>query len=531
MDINNKKAIDMKINLIKLMMSLILFTALFFTACEDIDPVVESLDLDRYIAPVGIEAKMSKIVEMNLSWTDVPEADLYTLEIYTDSLEFLEENLLVTAEVEENKFFYVLKGDTRYSIRIKMSGEANNESKWNWITFETSVDNKFLESKIGDVGADFAIFRWNPGITATKISLSGGSEGTISQEITAENLETGIVTVEGLEPSTTYSVTLYDDKQKVGLMTINTFPEGVIIINPDDEISLRDQLENAEDGDFFMVPPGEYMEGGLKVSITKNITISGYGENLRPIIHAHFMIMSDVTSFNLINLELDGFGEEGLRDHVVQVPADGAANVGAISMEGCRIKNYNKSFITTQGGKARVESISVNNCVVSDILTNGADFIDFRDGILLNLSLTNSTFYNCAYETNRDIIRLDASAQFPEETAKSKITIDRCTFDKVSKDKRILYVRFQNEAAKVSNCLFTNSNAIYTRQSQTEQPDCSRNNYFNAPLFLGGHADAFTKYDISGSHTTEDPGYENAEKGDFTVKNINVRVGDPRWIQ
>jgi hypothetical protein len=135
----------------------------------------------------------------------------------------------------------------------------------------------------------------------------------------------------------------------------------------------------------------------------------------------------------------------------------------------------------------------------------------------------------------RDFIRLDnSSGNFPGSL--STVLINRCTFYQVSNSRRILYVRFLDNAITVSNTIFAGADATYTgyysNQPNTSQPVCSNNNYFNAPSFLGGVTNG--KFDISGTHRTLNPGFVNAEGGNFKVTNedlIIYSIGDPRWLQ
>src|SRR5690606_12161598 len=141
-----------------------------------------------------------------------------------------------------------------------------------------------------------------------------------------------------------------------------------------------------------------------------------------------------------------------------------------------------------------------------------------RNGHVKNLKLLNSTFNNCA--PGRDFVRLDdSSGSFPGST--SNVEIDHCTFYKVSNtDDRILYVRFVDNTLKVTNSIFAETSAYFTNQSKTSQPECSRNNYFNAPAFLpGGTSQSGAKFDLSSNYTTLDPGFADPENGDFTVSN------------
>jgi hypothetical protein len=206
---------------------------------------------------------------------------------------------------------------------------------------------------------------------------------------------------------------------------------------------------------------------------------------------------------------------------------------GSLTVVGCNIYDYKKSIFSGASSiVSTIASISMDNCIVTNVLTESADCIDFRGGYVASLSLTNSTFVNCA--PARDFIRLDdTSGTYPGKI--SNVVIDHCTLYKVSNvdSRRVLYVRFVENTLKVTNTIIAETMGYYTNQSRSAQPECTNNNYFNAPGFMpGGTEVSGAKFDESGNFTNLDPGFVDAENGDFTVTNqtlIDNNVGDPRW--
>jgi hypothetical protein len=85
----------------------------------------------------------------------------------------------------------------------------------------------------------------------------------------------------------------------------------------------------------------------------------------------------------------------------------------------------------------------------------------------------------------------------------------------------------------VKNSIFTATAGYYTNQSRSAQPECSNNNYFNAPGFWDTSYRTDSKVDLSSNYMTLDPGFTDAENGDFTVTNqtvIDNLIGAPRWL-
>lgn len=514
---------------IKNIFALMLLLSLAIVSCDDRDDEITSLDFDRVFSPTGMEARLSKVVELTLKWKDVKGAQSYIVELYKDSLKFEAQNLVYTAEVLNTEFKYVLEGDMQYSARVKSVSDSIDDSKWNGIAFKTSVNSLYLDPQIGDIGSTEIILRWPAGTYASRVVLTPASGTAITHTISQEEVNAGVIKLTGLSPETTYRAILYgQEKQKIGDKSVTTLKEGTKFIGPDDD--LIGELAAANEGAAFLLLPGNYLTDGTVLNITKSVSISGADINNKPIIHAQFDIES-INSLDLKSLIMDGTKSDNtLLDNPIRF-ATMSGTYGNITIDGCEIRNYEKSLVAEVSGMLGViESVKINNSIITNILTNGADGIDIRKSLLKKLTLTNSTFNNVA--AARDFIRVDndGSTTHPGNV---DISIENCTLYKVSNTsgKRLLYVRFKTNTISVKNTIIAETVATFTNQSATSQPECSKNNYFNAPNFIAPAAPASgVKYDISGNHTTLDPQFEDAAAGNFKVKNPNVNVGDPRWI-
>jgi hypothetical protein len=529
------KTSEMKNHKIKNKWVALCLSILCITSCSDVADEITSLDFNRLYSPITLEAKLSKIVNLTLSWGEVSNAQSYVVEIYKDSLEFAPANLVLSEEVADVTFAYTLQGDTRYSARVKSISSDKDDSKWNEITFETGINSIFLSQVIGDVGATDITLRWPAGSSATRIVLTAkpaagqtATNITVTHEVTQDEIDNGMAKVTGLDPSMAYDILMYNNDQRIGKATLTTIAKGTIYIKPEDDFAAV--LAAADEGTSFLVLPGEYLTGGEKITIDKNMTISGVDAANMPLIHAQFEI-SALSSFSLKYLTLNGVKDATTNlDYVLRFTST-SGEYGNILVENCDIKNYTKSLVAGESTmKSSINSITFNNCVVTNILTNSADGIDIRAGYLKSLTLKNSTFNNVS--PARDFVRLDdASATFPNQV--STVSIDRCTFYKVANNtNRIVYVRFKTNVISITNSIFANMSGYFTNQSLTSQPECSKNNYYLAPNFLAASVvNATAKYDVSSNYTTLDPAFANPLQGDFTVSNSSVTVGDPRWIE
>ena len=367
------------------------------------------------------------------------------------------------------------------------------------------------------MGTTQVTLRWPKGEQATSILLTPGDK---SYAVTPENIAEGAITITGLGSETSYTAKLMKDDKVRGTREFKTLVDlgGAIAVNPEDDFAAI--LAGAKDGDAFALYPGKY-GASTKFVVKANVEIKAVRPANKPILSGYISI-EDGASLLLKDVVLDGTNNES-NQAIIFNTAD--VTYGVLVVDGCEIKNHDKG-LTYLNKSSVVESITINNCIISNIVCNGGDFIDSRAGAIKVITLSKSTVYNsCA---GRDFIRYDdKSADYP--AISPVVNITECTLVGVSggSSNRLLYIRFKRNSINFSKNLVVSTNGIFTNQASTGVPTFGGNNYFNAPnLFSSGAKANF--YDDSA--TKEDPQFKDAAEGNFTVGNIKVTVGDPRWI-
>lgn len=512
--------------------------SLLIVACEDkIDPIIEEIQFERVFTPLDVTARIRNMTTAEISWNLRDDADSYVVEISEDSLQFA--SIIKTVEVARNEVpvSIVLEGQTQYSARVKgVSTSGPADSKWAAVAFKTDAENIFLPLEDEAIKATSVTLKWPAGETADKfIILPGNTE----RALTADEIEAGEATITGLTSETEYTIRMVRGTKQRGEAFFTTLVDigDATAVYPEDDLSAM--VAAAAEGDVLVLFSGEYLAYTGTITLNKSISIKGRLPYDKPIVHVQFVLEDGVQNVEIADLEMAGSytdpvtSEATILDHAFQYNSSDVS-YGALRVTGCTIHDYNKSlFAGSSSIVSTIESITMNNCVVTNILTNSADGIDFRGAYLGSLSLTNSTFVNCA--PGRDFIRLDdTSGTFPGRV--TDVLIDRCTLYGVSNSssRRILYVRFVDNTLTVTNSLIAETAGYYTNQSRSSQPDCSNNNYFNAGAFIPGGTDTSgALFDQSTSYTTLDPGFEDAANGIFTVSNqalLDNQVGDPRWL-
>ncbi|NDV95899.1 fibronectin type III domain-containing protein [Dysgonomonas sp. 521] len=492
--------------------------AMIFTGCSDPDDEITSIDYDRLFSPTELKASIVNKTGVRFIWNTVPKAESYNIEVY-DNASYEGTPVKSASVTASPSTIDGLIGDTKYWGRIQAVGSDIPDSKWSEVSFTTDINSVLLPIEIGDITTEVFTLRWKPGKNATKILVTPASGKAIEQAVTSAEISAGIAKVSGLTPSTEYTVVLYDGAQRIGLLDIKTLTEGTLFVYPDDDIA--SMISEAKEGGVFLLMPGTHTVATL--NITKSIAIEAASSTDKPILLTTVIRPADGAALALKDLILDGTGSSG--DQAI-VYAEG--EFGALSITGCEIMNYLKGTLYVSKA-TKIKSVTITNCLYHDIECNGGDFIDFRSGLAETFTFQNNTVYNSALA--RDLFRMDAggSTNFPDIT--SIITIENNTFYKVcdGSSRRILYIRLANHEISFNKNIIAESQGHYTNQNATTIKERSQNNYFNAPNYTA--STVVGAQNDTGSYTTVDPQFKDPANGDFTVGNLTLSAGDPRWLQ
>lgn len=487
-------------------------------ACSEPDDELTSVDYDRLFSPTDLKATVVNRTSVRLTWSTFDKkTDTYTIEVY-DNATFEGTPVKSLSDIVVTEYTIAgFEGEKEYWARVQAVSASIPSSKWTEVTFTTSTEEILLASEDDDIAATQVTLRWPAGEVATEIVINPGD---IRHTVTAAEIAAGVATITGLTSETKYTAKLMNGTKTRGTLEFETLLDlgGAIAVKPEDDFATM--LSAASAGDIFALYPGTYGTS-TKFVVKADVEIKAVRPNDKPIISGYFSI-EDGASLLLKELVVDGTGNESNQAIIFSTAA---ATYGALTVEGCEIKNHEKGLYYLNVASS-VESITFNNCLIYNIVCDGGDFMDSRVGAIKTLTLSNSTVYNsCAA---RDFIRYDnAASNFPGISP--VINITNCTLDGVANttSRRLLYIRFAGNSINFKNNIVTNTAGIFSNQASTAVPTFGGNNFFGAPnLFSGGATANF--YDNSA--TNHNPQYKDAAAGDFTVNNIDVTVGDPRWL-
>ncbi|UII23407.1 DUF5123 domain-containing protein [Fulvivirga ligni] len=494
------------------------------TSCsDDIDPVITELDTDRAFAPVGLTAFVRNQTTIELKWDVKEGVDHYEVEFSQDSLEFNSIIRTVTVMPDEVPIQEAFEGETQYSARVKAVREDGKESGYATIAVMTAIENIFLPLEGEDIAAKEVTLKWPAGSEVTHLIVNPGN---VNRTITADEKAAGEVTIEGLTGETEYTITLYNNTKRRGVVTFETLVDigDAIAVHPEDD--LLAMIAAANDGDVLVLFPGEYgsAEAGLTINIEKSIKLRGLYPYDRPVVYGQITCNAAVGLLEVRSIIFEGTGY-GQFFNV----SGSDCNVSTLTVEDCDISGYSNNLIYNNNSGV-FGTININNCYIHDILGSGGDGIDFRSGEIGALNVTNSTFANGF----RTFLRMQAECNSVFES---------CTFYQVanvdSGNNRGLFRSSGGGTIKVSDCLFvrTGLEGTTTRGWWTKAGDMSASttyadNYFFNVFNLFADGSEYT--DPAQVDATElDPGFVDAANEDFTVTNqtlIDEQIGDPRWL-
>ncbi|WP_291287749.1 DUF4957 domain-containing protein [Flavobacterium sp.] len=500
---------------------------LVVAGCESYnEAVLQDIGANSLFSPIELKAAVKNQTTVELNWTAKEDVDHYTVEFSADDPDFKTIYKTVNVTAKELPVKVALEGETVYSIRVKAVSSAGlADSKWSVTTAATLSEQIFFPVQSADIEATQATLRWTPNSAVTQITAAPGG---IAHTITAAEKTAGVATVTGLTGETAYTVTLFNGTKKRGVVTFTT---GIdigtgILVKPTDDLNAKIAAANPDA--VLVLMPGEYNVYTGEIILNKPITIRGLRADNKPLLHNKFTLNAGATKVSLIDLDLNG---DKTQSDAVKYN-DVSTAYGALLISGCNVHDFVKSFITqTATGITKIASVTVENTVVTNILTVQGDCIDFRTSHLASLTLRNSTFNNCA--TGRDFIRIDNALNITGTGLTTTVLVDACTVSNkaMTASNRILYVRFASNSSTIRNTLFDTPLAMYTNQASTTAPTFLNNNYFNSTA-LHTAGIAAVKYDASGTYGTLDPQFVNSAAGNFTIKNqilIDKKIGDPQW--
>lgn len=491
----------------------------------------------------------------------VPSPEYYVFEVSKDSLyegvenaniiKFGEDKTLTSSPVVLSG----LDGDSKYYMRVKAMSSTSNESKWVYYkdgsSFKTKAEQIFNNVEATDLFEDHVNLSWTPGADVTHITYANTNDAENIQTInlTDEEKAAGKYTLGGLNPTSTYTITIYKNDVKRGQLQVTTpaampaanfkysLASDVTVISQDliDEIAEKAKAAAGNETNYSAtigIPAGAKValygindsDGGkTNVTITDGMSVTFFGlaGGDAPTINLdkNFDIAGSHAFIKFQNVKLE---ENGAGYFINQSKA---CTVSEFTLENCEVSNLKTSFFRLQGsdaksigkltlknsiftklcagygfihidagsGKGHLDNVEIDGCTFNSICVTGKVFIFSKKTDMQDITIKNSTFYNCN-GNGQYFVDFNVDTFGP-----STFTIENCIFGK-SADKA------------------TNKNI------RSKTPATVANSFRTTDFFkvIKGVNDT----EFSSTQLFKDPA-----NGDFTIKagTLKEKAGDPRW--
>lgn len=491
----------------------------------------------------------------------VPSPEFYVFEVSKDSLyegvenaniiKFGEDKTLTSSPVVLSG----LDGDSKYYMRVKAMSSTSNESKWVYYkdgsSFKTKAEQIFNNVEATDLFEDHVNLSWTPGADVTHITYANTNDAENIQTInlTDEEKAAGKYTLGGLNPTSTYTITIYKNDVKRGQLQVTTpaampaanfkysLASDVTVISQDliDEIAEKAKAAAGNETNYSAtigIPAGAKValygindSDGGKANVTipdgMSVTFFGLAGGDAPTINLdkNFDIAGSHAFIKFQNVKLE---ENGAGYFINQSKA---CTVSEFTLENCEVSNLKTSFFRLQGsdaksigkltlknsiftklcagygfihidagsGKGHLDNVEIDGCTFNSICVTGKVFIFSKKTDMQDITIKNSTFYNCN-GNGQYFVDFNTDTFGP-----STFTIENCIFGKSADEATNKNIRSKTPATVANSFRTTDFFKVIKGVNDTE---------------------------FSSTQLFKDPA-----NGDFTIKagTLKEKAGDPRW--
>ena len=392
---------------------------------------------------------------------------------------------------------------------------------------------------------------WTPGADVTHITYANTNDAENIQTInlTDEEKAAGKYTLGGLNPTSTYTITIYKNDVKRGQLQVTTpaampaanfkysLASDVTVISQDliDEIAEKAKAAAGNETNYSAtigIPAGAKValygindSDGGKTNVTipdgMSVTFFGLAGGDAPTINLdkNFDIAGSHAFIKFQNVKLE---ENGAGYFINQSKA---CTVSEFTLENCEVSNLKTSFFRLQGSDAKsigkltlknsiftklcagygfihvdagsgaghVDNVEIDGCTFNSICVTGKVFIFSKKTDMQDITIKNSTFYNCN-GSGQYFVDFNADTFGP-----NTFTIENCIFGKSADEATDKNIRSKTPATVVNSFRTTDFFKVIKGVNDTE---------------------------FSSTQLFKDPA-----NGDFTIKagTLKEKAGDPRW--
>ena len=429
-------------NILKVSLAALLgLTALSGCVNKEWNEITE-LNLARCLVPgnltARVDASMGDVI--TFGWDETKDAGGYELVVYTDEALSQVENSWTIAPGEV-PFTTRLTADRKYwftvqAFRVDANGNRVPGTESHLSLYDGSVktyavkDNLYLEVKGRTTNT--VSLAWSNEVSdfdevteLAAVPVKGGA--TVKKEISSAEAGAAAATVDGLDPSTEYQITLFYMSASRGTVDVWTKAEQGSAIT----ITSSDELKSAvTSGGSYYLP---FNEAGYSMGTAKpagDLTLVGElgPDGAKPVVSGKVELTADLTEANaklyFENIKFDGVAGSRIVEHT-----GGSPVLESVIFQNCEITNFLAGFFYGNNDNVvKIGLLKFDSCDMYGILGSGGDAVDIRKTTEIDeIAFVNNTIYDGI----RTLFRIDASdaikighIDFENNTVKNIATID-----------------------------------------------------------------------------------------------------------
>ncbi len=403
---------------------------------------ITELNLERCLVPGNLAARVdpSQGDVVTFEWDLNKDADGDELVVYKDEALTQAEItwMLTSADVP---FTTQLTADQKYwftvqAYRVDADGNRIESSVSKVSYYDGSIktyavrDNLYLEIKSRtETSVSLA---WSDEVSdyvdvteLVAVPVKGGE--TVEKELSGAEASAAAATIDGLDPSTEYQITLFYMSASRGSVDVWTRAEQGAAIR----ITTSDELKSAvvSGGSYYLA----YSDVPYSMSTAKPAaSLSLVGElgadGAKPVVSGKVELTADLTEANanlyFENIKFDGAAGSRIVEHT-----GGSPVIESIIFVNCEITNFLAGFFYGNNDNVvKIGTFKFDSCDMYGILGSGGDAFDIRKTTEIDeVVFVNNTMYDGI----RTLFRIDASdaikighIDFENNTVKNIATID-----------------------------------------------------------------------------------------------------------
>ena len=402
---------------------------------------ITELNLARCLVPGNLTARVDPALGdvVTFGWDLNKDAGGYELAVYTDEAMTQLENSwpLMPGEVPfttrltaDQKYWFTVQAYRVDAGGMKVPGTESHLSLYDGSVKTYAVkDNLYLEVKARATNS--VSLAWSNEVSdfaevtdLTAVPVKGGKP--VKKEITSAEAGAAAATVDGLDPSTEYQITLFYMSASRGSVDVWTKAEQGSAVT----ITTSDELKTAVvSGGSYYLP---YNEDGYSMGTAKpsgDLTLIGElgPDGAKPVVSGKVELTADLaagSSLYFENIKFDGVAGSRIVEHT-----GGSPVVESVVFLNCEITNFLAGFFYGNNDNVvKIGTLKFDSCEMYGIPGSGGDAVDIRKTTEIDeIAFINNTMYDGI----RTLFRIDASdaikighIDFENNTVKNIATID-----------------------------------------------------------------------------------------------------------